>query len=153
MRLVRMKVLVLLVAIGIGANEAIDAASGRAPDLAITFVSPPLIHYKGQTTPIHTMLVVENRGNQVADKSSAVLLLSRDRVMDPDEDFLLAEISVAALDENERTGFREQYEWPDDVSNGDYHVGACLDVRDKIDESNEKNNCISKGAANAVGRE
>ncbi|MGI3213182.1 VCBS domain-containing protein [Roseovarius tibetensis] len=93
---------------------------------------------------------VENIGDAYTGTTLTGIFLSNDPDIDPADDELLSSY-ITQLDASETevvTG--REIPLPDDLSNGDYWVGAVADYDDRVTEGNESNNA-SNGAPITIG--
>lgn len=94
----------------------------------------------GQSVSIRTY-VLNNHGSR-AGASRAALYLSRDRRRSAG-DARLAERPTRSLSPYAKAGWRLRWEVPSSTRPGRYYLISCADVRRRVRESSERNNCDS----------
>ena len=130
----RIGIALVVLAAGLGTAGS-PALAGGQPNLVVTSVSDP------SPSPTHEAVTVTNRGDARAGKSKVGFLLSRDRKPGKGDVKLSKRLSVAAVGAGKRRKVTGTVKVPARTARGFYYLIACADVKSKVGESDEGDNC------------
>jgi CARDB/PKD domain len=129
----RVRIGIALVVLGLGAAPT---ALGKAqPNLVVTAISDPT------PSPTREAVTVSNHGAARAGRSKVGFLLSRDRKPGKGDIRLAKRLAVAAIGAGKHRKVTGNVKVPARTAAGYYHLIACADVRSKVGESDEGDNC------------
>lgn len=122
-------------------NTMVEKAADNLVDLHVAHISSPDMTDPGATVEIfHT---VRNQGTADAGAFEIALFLSKDRNVDPQNDYHLGTMKVGSLAAGASASTKTSVTIPLDVTAGKYYVGAVADVQNSVVESNEQNNALA----------
>jgi hypothetical protein len=111
------------------------------PDLLIKLFIPPLIKSEGGK-PIFITEITANGGITTAGPSITRYFISKDEVIDPNQDRSIGERNISSLGAGEESdGGTKEFILPGDIPAGTYYLGACADANQSVVELDEQNNC------------
>src|SRR3954451_6051753 len=126
----------LMAALALGASPALAAKKG--PDLKVGTLTLSGAPAPGQ--PFTAKLATQNAGKKKAKASQTAVVLSKDAKRSGD-DKALATAKVKALKPKKKASATLKLTVPASIAAGAYRVVACADVKKKVKETSEKNNC------------
>lgn len=106
-------------------------------DLAPIAIEMPEVASTEQTILVRTQ--VENRGTDASGEYSVQFLLSVDETFDG-SDRVIMSLDRASIQGGSADRWEQPISFPDDLPQGNYFLGASIDSRNTIGESNETNN-------------
>lgn len=118
---------------------AAAAAAAKKPDLKVTSASPSTTLVVAGS-PLTVSATVKNSGAKKAGASTAGLWLSKDKVRSK-HDVSLGTHRVAALPAGKHATFSKKITVPTGTAAGAWHVVVCADIKKKVKEKSESNNC------------
>ena len=125
-----------------GASTAVT----YGPDLVVSSISYPASAVRGQS--VQVPVVVKNQGSGSCGLFYIGLYLSSDDNISK-SDISLGEEYISSLTAGGQESYTTTVTIPSDLAPGNYYIGAIVDTKSKIGESNENNNMLP-GASIAV---
>ena len=110
------------------------------PDLVVTSLTAPAGSVATGST-VSLGATVRNQGGIQAHPSKLGFFLSRDGARSGDDLALGELVSIRALESGRKSTQGTPATIPTDTVSGDYSLLACADVRAKVSEKKENNNC------------
>lgn len=113
------------------------------PDLLAGAVSGPSAAKPGESILVSN--TVKNSGSKAAGPFTVGIYLSKDKVIEPGKDRLIAGRKVPGLAAGAATKVQTKVQLPEDLAKGTYYIGLVVDPGRAVTEFNEANNVgISK---------
>jgi RHS repeat-associated protein len=134
----RRTLLVATMAVTLTGLAAPTALAARRADLVVSTLTAPRTGHPGDVLAV--AVTVKNRGKAKAKKSQTGFLLSVDRTQGGN-DVALTRTPVKSLGSRRRAARRLSLSLPASASTRSRYLIACADVRRKVREANERNNC------------
>ena len=132
----------VLLAAGFALLASPAYAAPARPDLSVTKLQVAGSVAPGQA--VSATVTVKNAGRGKAKGTQAALTLSKDAKAGKD-DRALTTGSIKSLAKRKSAGATFKLTVPAGTATGTYRVIACADPKNKVRESNEKNNCRASG--------
>ncbi|MEO8686907.1 MAG: CARDB domain-containing protein [Solirubrobacteraceae bacterium] len=115
------------------------ARAARRADLVVSTLTVAATARPGDA--LTAAVAVKNRGRAKVKKSQTGFLLSTDRKRGGGNDIALSRAPVRSLGKRRRAVRRLSLSLPASASTGKQYLIACADIRSKVREANERNNC------------
>jgi subtilase family serine protease len=125
------------------------AAAKKLPNLKTTKISnPPALAHAGDNIPVSNK--IKNAGRREAGKSTARFYLSPGRKLGAGAVPLVGDEKIGKLAAGATAQASGSFAIDRDTPDGTYYLIGCADAKRKVQESNEKDNCLASSSSIVV---